>query len=203
MDQNLELMYKIKNHANDTPFLTVPKTWTSSLVHSMIMIACACFGTRSPRRNALSLSLQTLSILRPVLDQNLQACNPWWLSATSDLFVDILLTAVPTVGTIGLISIHVLVAFFFMINLLLSWTFDESSASYSAYILSTARLKKLSYCLSIDHCDPVLVFQKVYVGVYNGVTTSKLDELSTKTADAMTTNHPNYASVSFVLKLGL
>ncbi|XP_028065608.1 ribonucleoside-diphosphate reductase large subunit-like isoform X5 [Camellia sinensis] len=62
--------------------------------------------------------------------------------------------------------------------------------------MSTARLKKLSYCLSIDHCDPVLVFQKVYVGVYNGVTTSKLDELSTKTADAMTTNHPNYASVT-------
>ncbi|XP_028065601.1 ribonucleoside-diphosphate reductase large subunit-like isoform X1 [Camellia sinensis] len=72
----------------------------------------------------------------------------------------------------------------------------KSAVASKASRKSTARLKKLSYCLSIDHCDPVLVFQKVYVGVYNGVTTSKLDELSTKTADAMTTNHPNYASVT-------
>jgi hypothetical protein len=61
----------------------------------------------------------------------------------------------------------------------------------------TARLKKLSYGLSIDHCDPVLVSQKVCAGVYKGVTTSQLDELAAETAAAMTANHPDYASVSF------
>ena len=60
----------------------------------------------------------------------------------------------------------------------------------------TARLKKLSYGLSVDHCDPVLVSQKVCAGVYKGVTTSQLDELAAETAAAMTANHPDYASVS-------
>lgn len=63
----------------------------------------------------------------------------------------------------------------------------------------TARLKKLSYGLSIDHCDPVLVAQKVCAGVYKGVTTSQLDELAAETAAAMTANHPDYASVSLLL----
>ncbi|RWR90059.1 ribonucleoside-diphosphate reductase large subunit [Cinnamomum micranthum f. kanehirae] len=60
----------------------------------------------------------------------------------------------------------------------------------------TARLKKLSYGLSIDHCDPVLVAQKVCAGVYKGVTTSQLDELAAETAAAMTANHPDYASLA-------
>ncbi|KAJ0097161.1 hypothetical protein Patl1_27663 [Pistacia atlantica] len=60
----------------------------------------------------------------------------------------------------------------------------------------TARLKKLSYGLSIDHCDPVLVSQKVCAGVYKGVTTSQLDELAAETAAAMTTNHPDYACLA-------
>lgn len=60
----------------------------------------------------------------------------------------------------------------------------------------TARLKKLSYGLSSEHCDPVLVAQKVCAGVYKGVTTSQLDELAAETAAAMTANHPDYASVS-------
>ncbi|RZR81401.1 hypothetical protein BHM03_00007614 [Ensete ventricosum] len=59
----------------------------------------------------------------------------------------------------------------------------------------TARLKKLSYGLSQEHCDPVLVAQKVCAGVYKGVTTSQLDELAAETAAAMTANHPDYASV--------
>ncbi|XP_052310740.1 ribonucleoside-diphosphate reductase large subunit isoform X1 [Populus trichocarpa] len=60
----------------------------------------------------------------------------------------------------------------------------------------TARLKKLSYGLSTDHCDPVLVSQKVCAGVYKGVTTSQLDELAAETAAAMTANHPDYASLA-------
>lgn len=57
----------------------------------------------------------------------------------------------------------------------------------------TARLKKLSYGLNADHCDPVLVAQKVCAGVYKGVTTSQLDELAAETAAALTANHPDYA----------
>ncbi|KAK8934407.1 Ribonucleoside-diphosphate reductase large subunit [Platanthera zijinensis] len=55
--------------------------------------------------------------------------------------------------------------------------------------------KKLSYGLSQEHCDPVLVAQKVYAGVNKGVTTTQLDELGTETITALTTNHPDYASV--------
>ncbi|KAL9255549.1 Ribonucleoside-diphosphate reductase large subunit-like protein [Drosera capensis] len=57
----------------------------------------------------------------------------------------------------------------------------------------TARLKKLSYGLSVEYCDPVLVAQKVCAGVYKGVTTSQLDELAAETAAALTANHPDYA----------
>ncbi|KAI7983128.1 Ribonucleoside-diphosphate reductase large subunit [Camellia lanceoleosa] len=77
------------------------------------------------------------------------------------------------------------------LKLALTWTHYREW-----FVACIARLKKLSYCLSIDHCDPILVFQKVYASVYNGITTNQLDELSTKTADAMTTNHPNYASMT-------
>uniref|UniRef100_A0A0D9WMC9 Ribonucleoside-diphosphate reductase n=1 Tax=Leersia perrieri TaxID=77586 RepID=A0A0D9WMC9_9ORYZ len=60
----------------------------------------------------------------------------------------------------------------------------------------TARLKKLSYGLSQEHCDPVSVAQKVCAGVYKGVTTSQLDELAAETAAAMTASHPDYASLA-------
>jgi ribonucleoside-diphosphate reductase subunit M1 len=59
----------------------------------------------------------------------------------------------------------------------------------------TTRLKKLSYGLSQDHCDPVLVAQKVCAGVYKGVSTSQLNELTAETAAALTASHPDYASV--------
>ncbi|KAA0056131.1 ribonucleoside-diphosphate reductase large subunit-like [Cucumis melo var. makuwa] len=38
----------------------------------------------------------------------------------------------------------------------------------------TARLKKLSYGLNIDQCDPVLVSQIVCVGVYKGIPLASL-----------------------------
>ncbi|KAJ6412487.1 hypothetical protein OIU84_005523 [Salix udensis] len=57
----------------------------------------------------------------------------------------------------------------------------------------TARLKKLSYGLSNDHCDPVLVARKACAGVYRSVTTAQLDELAAETAASMTANHPDYA----------
>ncbi|CAN6233038.1 unnamed protein product [Urochloa humidicola] len=60
----------------------------------------------------------------------------------------------------------------------------------------TARLKKLSYGLSAEHCDPVLVAQKVCAGVYKGITTSQIGDLAAETAAAMTASHPDYASLA-------
>uniref|UniRef100_A0A453JQZ9 ATP-cone domain-containing protein n=1 Tax=Aegilops tauschii subsp. strangulata TaxID=200361 RepID=A0A453JQZ9_AEGTS len=60
----------------------------------------------------------------------------------------------------------------------------------------TVQLKKLSYGLSQEHCDPVLVAQKVCVRVYMGVTTSQLDELGAETAAALTASQHDYASLA-------
>ncbi|KAH7415603.1 hypothetical protein KP509_14G053500 [Ceratopteris richardii] len=60
----------------------------------------------------------------------------------------------------------------------------------------TARLKKLSYGLNTEHCDVVLVAQKVCAGVYKGVTTSQLDELAAQTAASLTASHPDYAQLA-------
>mmetsp|Transcript_25256 Transcript_25256/g.47754 ORF Transcript_25256/g.47754 Transcript_25256/m.47754 type:complete len:828 (+) Transcript_25256:50-2533(+) len=57
----------------------------------------------------------------------------------------------------------------------------------------TSRIRKLSYGLSSEFCDPVLVAQKVTTGVYKGVTTSELDELAAETAASLTSQHPDYA----------
>ena len=56
----------------------------------------------------------------------------------------------------------------------------------------TARLSKLCYGLDAEHCDPVLVAQKVSAGVYKGVSTVELDELAAETAAALVSTHPDY-----------
>jgi len=48
----------------------------------------------------------------------------------------------------------------------------------------------------------VLVAQKVAAGVYKGVTTSELDELAAETAAALTSTHPDYATVRAVCGRG-
>jgi hypothetical protein len=63
----------------------------------------------------------------------------------------------------------------------------------------TARLKKFSYGLSQDQCNPVLVAQKVCAGVYKGVTTSQLDEHAAETAAAMTASVTTANSCLFLL----
>lgn len=57
----------------------------------------------------------------------------------------------------------------------------------------TARISKLCYGLDNNHVDPVEVAQKVIQGVYQGVTTSELDNLAAETAAYLTTKHPDYA----------
>ena len=57
----------------------------------------------------------------------------------------------------------------------------------------TARINKLVYGLSQDHVDATAVAQKVIDGLYDGVTTTELDELAAETAASMAINHPDYA----------
>jgi ribonucleoside-diphosphate reductase alpha chain len=57
----------------------------------------------------------------------------------------------------------------------------------------TARIQKLSYGLDPSHVDSILVAKKVIDGVYDGVTTSELDNLAAETAAGLTSRHPDYA----------
>ena len=55
----------------------------------------------------------------------------------------------------------------------------------------TARVKKLCYGLN-PIVDPTAVAMKVIEGLYEGVTTEKLDNLASEVAAAMATKHPDY-----------
>lgn len=56
----------------------------------------------------------------------------------------------------------------------------------------TARIQKLSYSLS-PLVNPIDVAQKVIEGIYDGVSTTELDNLAAETAASLTTKHPDYA----------
>ena len=58
----------------------------------------------------------------------------------------------------------------------------------------TGRIEKLVYGLN-GLVDPVIIAQKVVVGVYDGVTTAHLDELASETAAFMSTIHPDYSKL--------
>jgi ribonucleoside-diphosphate reductase alpha chain len=57
----------------------------------------------------------------------------------------------------------------------------------------TARIQKLSYGLDPMYVDPIRVAKKVIEGLYDGVTTSELDNLAAEIAATLTTRHPEYA----------
>src|ERR1700722_8107616 len=57
----------------------------------------------------------------------------------------------------------------------------------------TARIEKLCYGLNQEHTDPIDVARKVIEGLYDGVTTTELDNLAAETAAMLTTKHPDYA----------
>jgi len=59
----------------------------------------------------------------------------------------------------------------------------------------TARVKKLCYELN-PLVDPVRVAMRVIEGLYDGVTTSELDNLASEIAATMTTTHPDYAKLA-------
>ncbi|MFY8033434.1 MAG: ribonucleoside-diphosphate reductase subunit alpha [Flexibacteraceae bacterium] len=57
----------------------------------------------------------------------------------------------------------------------------------------TARIQNLCYGLDANYVDPILVARKVIDGLYDGVTTTELDNLAAETAAALTSTHPDYA----------
>src|SRR6185295_7502058 len=57
----------------------------------------------------------------------------------------------------------------------------------------TGRIQKLCYGLDMSHIDSTLVALKVIEGIYDGVTTSELDNLASEVAATLTTRHPDYA----------
>jgi len=59
----------------------------------------------------------------------------------------------------------------------------------------TARVRKLCYGLN-DLVDPLKVAMRVIEGLYDGVTTSELDNLAAEIAATMTTSHPDYAKLA-------
>ena len=59
----------------------------------------------------------------------------------------------------------------------------------------TARVRKLCYGLN-KLVDPVKVAMRVIEGLYDGVTTSELDNLAAEIAATMTTAHPDYARLA-------
>ena len=59
----------------------------------------------------------------------------------------------------------------------------------------TARIRKLNYGIN-PLVDPVRVAMRVIEGLYDGVTTSELDNLAAEIAATMTTTHPDYAKLA-------
>ncbi|WP_152285882.1 ribonucleoside-diphosphate reductase subunit alpha [Flavicella marina] len=59
----------------------------------------------------------------------------------------------------------------------------------------TARVRKICYGLN-PLVDPVKVAMRVIEGLYDGVTTSELDNLASEIAATMTTAHPDYARLA-------
>ncbi|MGA0415377.1 MAG: ribonucleoside-diphosphate reductase subunit alpha [Flavobacteriaceae bacterium] len=59
----------------------------------------------------------------------------------------------------------------------------------------TARVRKLCYGLN-SLVDPTRVAMRVIEGLYDGVTTSELDNLAAEIAATMTTTHPDYAQLA-------
>lgn len=57
----------------------------------------------------------------------------------------------------------------------------------------TSRINKLSYGLNLKYIQPILVAQQVIQGLYDGVTTTELDNLAAETAASMAVSHPDYA----------
>jgi len=60
----------------------------------------------------------------------------------------------------------------------------------------TARVKKLCYGLDSNYIDHIEISKRVIQGLFDGVTTSELDNLAAETAASLATEHPDYARLA-------
>ena len=60
----------------------------------------------------------------------------------------------------------------------------------------SARIKKLCYELDPNFIRPMEISQKVIQGLYDGVSTTELDNLAAETAASLATEHPEYATLA-------
>lgn len=60
----------------------------------------------------------------------------------------------------------------------------------------TARVERLCYGLDSLFIDPVEIARKVINGIYDGVTTTEIDNLAAEVAASLTTKHPDYATLA-------
>ncbi len=60
----------------------------------------------------------------------------------------------------------------------------------------TARVKKLCYGLDPQYISALEIAKKVIQGLYDGVTTTELDNLAAETAASMAAQHPDYAQLA-------
>ena len=57
----------------------------------------------------------------------------------------------------------------------------------------TERIEAADFDLDKEYVDPILIAQKVIEGIYDGITTSQLDQLAAETAAYLSTKHPDYS----------
>jgi ribonucleoside-diphosphate reductase alpha chain len=57
----------------------------------------------------------------------------------------------------------------------------------------TERIRALCFDLKEEFVDPVLIAQKVIEGIYEGISTTELDQLAAETAAYLSTKHPDYS----------
>ena len=60
----------------------------------------------------------------------------------------------------------------------------------------SARIKKLCYGLDPGFIKPLEISQKVIQGLFDGVSTTELDNLAAETAASLATEHPEYATLA-------
>ncbi|EQC47710.1 ribonucleoside-diphosphate reductase subunit alpha [Bacteriovorax sp. Seq25_V] len=60
----------------------------------------------------------------------------------------------------------------------------------------TDRIEGLTFGLDSNHIDSTLITQKVIEGIYDGITTKELDQLSAETAAYLATKHPDYNTLA-------
>ena len=69
----------------------------------------------------------------------------------------------------------------------------EGKKAHVEFDKITKRIDSLCFGLDRNHVDPVLIAKKVIEGLYDGITTQELDDLSAQTSAYLATKHPDFS----------